>query len=140
MKKSWIHILIMILKGNHFISPALNFLISFKIPYLTFVLCCALSLSQVWLFVTSWMVAHQAPLSRGFSRQEYWSGLQALLQGIFPTQGMNPGFPHCRQILYHVNLHIYKIRQLLICGIINLHKILSTEPSQRGFFNKIKFI
>ena len=35
----------------------------------------------------SWTVTHQAPLSMGFSRQEYWSGLHALLQGIFPTQG-----------------------------------------------------
>ena len=27
-------------------------------------------------------------------------GCHVLLQGIFPTQGMNPGLPHCRQILY----------------------------------------
>ena len=33
------------------------------------------SLSRVWLFKTPWTVAHQAPLSMGFSRQEYWSGL-----------------------------------------------------------------
>ena len=33
------------------------------------------SLSRVRLFVTPWTVAHQAPLSMGFSRQEYWSGL-----------------------------------------------------------------
>ena len=39
--------------------------------------------------VTPWTVAHQAPLSLGFSRQEYWRGLHALLQGIFPTQGSN---------------------------------------------------
>ena len=102
--------------------------------------CMVSHFSRVQLFATLWTVAHQAPLSRGFSRQEYWSGLQALLQEIFPTQGMNPGFPHCRQILYHVNLHIYKIVQLLICGIINLHKILLTEPSQKGFSKKIKFI
>ena len=31
-------------------------------------------LSCIWLFVTSWTVTHQAPLSMGFSRQEYWSG------------------------------------------------------------------
>ena len=31
--------------------------------------------TQVWLFATPWTVAHQAPLSMGFSRQEYWSGL-----------------------------------------------------------------
>ena len=27
----------------------------------------------------------------------------SLLQGIFPTQGLNPGLPHCRQILYHLS-------------------------------------
>ena len=32
------------------------------------------SLSRVWLFVTLWMVAYQAPPSMGFSRPEYWSG------------------------------------------------------------------
>ena len=36
----------------------------------------------------------------GFSRQEYWSGLPSLLQGIFPTQRLNPDLPHCRRILY----------------------------------------
>ena len=30
-------------------------------------------------------------------------GCHALLQGIFPTQGSNPGFLHCRQILYHLS-------------------------------------
>ena len=33
------------------------------------------SLSRVLLFATPWTVASQAPLSMGFSRQEYWSGL-----------------------------------------------------------------
>ena len=33
------------------------------------------SLSRVWLFATPWTVAHQAPPSMGFSRQEYWSGV-----------------------------------------------------------------
>ena len=38
--------------------------------------CCVLSrFSHVWLFATLWTVAHQAPLSKGLSRQEYWSGL-----------------------------------------------------------------
>ena len=32
-------------------------------------------LSLVWLFMTPWTAAYQAPLSMGFSRQEYWSGL-----------------------------------------------------------------
>ena len=105
------------------------------------------SLGPVWLFVTPWCVACQAPLSMGLSRQEYWSGFCfplpgdlpdpeiepaslesrsvmshslwphwlyslwdssskntgvgsfSLLQGIFPTQGSNPGLLCCRQIL-----------------------------------------
>ena len=44
--------------------------------------------SRVRLFVTSWTAAHQTPLSMGFPRQENWIGF--LLQGIFPTQGLNP--------------------------------------------------
>ena len=35
-----------------------------------------------------------------FPRQEYWVGCHFLLQGIFPTQGSNPGLLYCRQILY----------------------------------------
>ena len=45
-------------------------------------------------------VAHQAPPSMGFSRQEYWSGLPVPSPGIFLTQGSNPGLPHCRRMLY----------------------------------------
>ena len=101
------------------------------------------SLSRVWLFVTPWTWAHQAPLSIGFSRSEYWSGLPypspedlpypgieprspalqanflptepqgkpkntgkgslSLLQWILPTQELNQGLLHCRQMLYHLN-------------------------------------
>ena len=43
--------------------------------------------SRVQLFEALWTVARQAPLSMGFSSQEYGSGLHALLQGIFSTQG-----------------------------------------------------
>ena len=41
--------------------------------------------------------------SMEFSRPKYWSGWPFLLQGIFPTQGLNPGLPHCRQILYQMS-------------------------------------
>ena len=71
--------------------------------YYSAVLCCASLLSRVWLFVTSWTVACQALLSMGFSRQNTGVGCHALLQGIFPTQGSNPGLLHCRQILYHLS-------------------------------------
>ena len=40
-----------------------------------------------------WTVACQAPLSMGFSSQEYWSGLHSLLHGIFPIQGIEPRSP-----------------------------------------------
>ena len=124
------------------------------------------SLSPVRLCATPWTATCQAPLSMGFSRQEYWSGLPfpppgnlpdpgiktspqspalkggffttsttwkvkgaqlcptlcdpmdytwnslgqntgmgslSLLQGIFPTQGSNPGLLHCRRILYQLS-------------------------------------
>ena len=47
--------------------------------------------SLVRLCVTLWTVAHQAPLSMGFSRQETGVGCLFLLQRIFLTQGSNPG-------------------------------------------------
>ena len=48
------------------------------------------SLSRVQLFATLWTVAHQAPVSMGLSRQEYWSGLPCSLQGDLPDPGMEP--------------------------------------------------
>ena len=56
---------------------------------------------RVQLFVTLWTVAHQAPLSMGFSRQDTGVGCHALFQGIFLTQGSNLHLLHSRQILYH---------------------------------------
>ena len=41
-------------------------------------------------FVTPWTVAHQAPLSMRFPRQEYWSRLLFFPPGVFQTQGSNP--------------------------------------------------
>ena len=51
------------------------------------------SFSHVWLFATPWTVANQAPLSRGFSRQEYWSGLPFPSPGDLPNPGIEPGSP-----------------------------------------------
>ena len=50
--------------------------------------------------VTPWIVAHQAPLSMEFSRQENGVSSQSLLQVIFPTRGSNLGLLHCRHILF----------------------------------------
>ena len=51
------------------------------------------SLSHVRLYVTPWTVAHQAPRSMGFSRQEYWSGLPFLSPGDLPYPGIEPRSP-----------------------------------------------
>ena len=49
--------------------------------------------SHVRLFVTLWTVAHQAPPSMGFSRQEYWSGLPIPSPGGLPDPGIKPVSP-----------------------------------------------
>ena len=51
------------------------------------------SLSRIWLFVTPWTVAYQAPPSMGFPKQEYWSGLPFSSPGDLPSQGIEPGSP-----------------------------------------------
>ena len=48
---------------------------------------------RVRLFVTPWTVANQAPLSMGFSRQEYWSGLPFPTPGDLPDLEMEPVSP-----------------------------------------------
>ena len=49
--------------------------------------------SHVWFFATPWAVAHQTPLSLGFSRQEQWSGLPCPPPGEHPDPGMQPESP-----------------------------------------------
>ena len=51
-------------------------------------------LSHVQLFVTTWTLAHQAPLSMGFSRQEYWSGLPFPSPGDLPDPILNLNLLH----------------------------------------------
>ena len=53
------------------------------------VLCMLSPSSRVQLFVTPWAIAHQVPLSTGFSPQEHWSGWPCPPPGIFRTQGPN---------------------------------------------------
>ena len=70
------------------------------------------SLSRARLFVTPWTVAYQAPPSMEFTRLLHpWNfpgkstgaACHFLLQGIFLTQGSNPGLVHCRQMLYRLS-------------------------------------
>ena len=87
------------------IRPQLTLLETYNEAMWSYLYACMLSsFSRIRLIATLWTIAHQAPLSMGFSRQEYWSGCHALLQ-IFPTQGLNPHFyvSHIgRWILYYL--------------------------------------
>ena len=88
-------------------------------------------LSCVRLFVTPWTVACQAPLSMGFSRQEYWSGLPLPSPGELPDPGIEPRSPalqayyrdlwlnslclfpqfYCTCLYFHYFKHWFKILQ-----------------------------
>ena len=76
------------------------------------------SLSRVCLFVTPWTVAHQDPLPWDFPGNNTGVGCHFLLQGISPTQGLNPSLLcllHCRQILYllsHWRSQFYRLKNL----------------------------
>ena len=76
---------------------------------------CAQLLSSVWLFSTPWAVACQAPLSMGYSRQEYWSGLP------FPSPGDLPDpFPHPS---LHINVCSFDFSSEYLSGSLLLNKI-----------------
>ena len=51
---------------------------------------CVCVFSCVWLFEAQWIIAHQAPLSVEFSRQEYWSGVTFPTAGDLPDPGIEP--------------------------------------------------
>ena len=57
------------------------------LPHCMLMLSC---FSHVWLFVTPWTIACQAPLSMRFSRQEYWTGLPCPPLGDLPDLGIKP--------------------------------------------------
>ena len=53
-------------------------------------MCLPSCFSHVRLYATVWTIARQAPLSMGFSRQEYWSGLPCPPLGGLPNPGIKP--------------------------------------------------
>ena len=64
--------------------------------------------TSVYMLINLVLVAQSCltlatPLSMGFSMQDMGVGSHFSLQGIFLIQGMNPGLPHCEQILYHLS-------------------------------------
>ena len=81
-------------------------------------------LSHVRLFATPWTVACQAPLSVGFSREEYWSGLPFPSLEDLPDSGIKPGSPTLqadplpselagKPIFYHI--WIYLVFLIVFC-------------------------
>ena len=82
--------------------------------------------SHVQLFATPWTAGPQAPLSMGFFRQEYWSGLPLPPPGYPPDPGIKPASPvslACRQFLYPLSHPgsptevIYNITLLIVSDI-----------------------
>ena len=71
------------------------------------------SLNHVWLLVTPWTAAYQAPPPMGFSRQEYWSGVPL----PSPLQTDGPWLPNtvCNQVHCQAKYHIF----LLFSGFQN---------------------
>ena len=68
-----------------------NFLLVFFRTIIRILTMCMLScFSRVQLFAVPWSVTHQAPLSMGFSRQEYWHGLPCPSPGALPNPGIEP--------------------------------------------------
>ena len=57
------------------------------------VYCCGIVAKSCPTLRETWIIAHQAHLSMGFSRQEYWSGLSCLPPGDLPNPGIKPRFP-----------------------------------------------
>ena len=76
--------------------------------------------------LTLWTVGHQALLSMGVCRQEYWSGLPCPPPGIFPTQGSNP--------------HLFFFSCLLHCQVGSLPLVPPGKPKThhyRGFIPQV---
>ena len=80
--------------------------------------------------MTPWTITCQVPLSMEFSGKDVRMGCHFLLQGIFPTQGLNPDLRLCRQILYHLSHGSRtKICQLLfVCFIQSFNCVRLFAP------------
>ena len=68
----------------------------------------------------------------GFQGKSTGVGCHVLLQGIFPTQGSNPGLPHCRQTLYrlsHQGSGRFSSVALKLCKCIKSYGTTSISPS-----------
>ena len=129
--------------------------INFKLcKTLTLFVCVLSRFSRIWLFVTPCSVAFQAPLSMGFSRQEYWSGLPCTSPGDLPKPGIKPlclmspaltgrffttgstlGFPILHYLTEFAQIHVHWVSDAIPPPCL-LFFLLSVFPSIRVFSNE----
>ena len=109
-------------------------MITWNLPSITLILfhlCLQLLLcrfSGVWLFATPWTVAHQTPLSMGFSRQEYWSGLPFPSLGDPSDSGIKPWSPGLQaDSLPSIHMHIFFSSLIKMNHVISLSSSLLTK-------------
>ena len=93
--------------------------------------CC--QFSHVWLFAIPWTEARLL-CSWDSPGSNTGVGCHFLLQGIFPTQGWNPGLLHCRQILYQLS-HKGSPRILGVGSLSLLQWIFPTQESNQGLLH-----
>ena len=104
------------------------------------------SLSRAWLFATPWIVACTKLLCPwGFQGKSTGVGCHFLLQGIFSTQGSNPGLSHCRQTLYclshqSIDTHNYFTCHILILTFITLGYLSIIFLNGTSEFHISKFV
>ena len=92
------------------------------------------SLDHVWLFATPQTC--QAPLSMNFPGKNTGVGSHSLLQKILPTQGPNPGLPHCRQILY-----CQTVKQIVESERVGTFNVLSgNEGKRRSGWQRMRWL
>ena len=80
-------------------------------------------LSRVWLFVTTWTIAYQAPPCMGFSRQEYWSGLLFSSPGDLPHPGEGMKLKLKLQYFGHLMWRVDSLEKTLRLGGIGGRRI-----------------
>ena len=89
------------------------------------------------LFVTPWTVALQAPLSMGFSRQEYWSGLPFPPSGDLPDSGIKPRSPLA--LHQKVNSSLLSYLGKLITDCFNSVSLPGHQTQESNRVNVISF-
>ena len=86
-----------------------------------------------------WTITHQAPLSWASPGKNTGVGCHDLLQGIFLTQGSNPGLPHCRQFLYHLS-HQSKceyLRKVFAAGVGTTLRLSEANPQTSAWLRTV---